>query len=160
MADPDIEGGRLGVVAALRAFAILTLAGGVILGLVFIGGSRFGVGATLAGLAYIVSGAFGAALLFALAHLVQDVHDVKRRLKTERPTGSDLPYRRPPEGRPGEAETHRSIRPPTRAPRRVGAYYVRARGLGVLQGVELDRALRLAAALEDEEILRKLALLK
>lgn len=40
------------------------------------------------------------------------------------------------------------------------SYRVRARRLGLRPGVDLDRALRLAAALEDEEIVRKLELRK
>lgn len=39
-------------------------------------------------------------------------------------------------------------------------YRVRARRLGLRPGVDLDRALRLAGALEDEEIVRKLELRK
>jgi hypothetical protein len=40
------------------------------------------------------------------------------------------------------------------------SYRVRPRRLGLRPGVELDKALRLAAALEDEEIVRKLELRK
>ena len=45
----------------------------------------------------------------------------------------------------------------SRGPR---SYRVRPRRLGLRPGVELDKALRLAAALEDEEIVRKLELRK
>jgi hypothetical protein len=40
------------------------------------------------------------------------------------------------------------------------SYRVRPRRLGLRPGVELDKALRLAAALEDEETVRKLELRK
>lgn len=39
-------------------------------------------------------------------------------------------------------------------------YHVRARRLGLRPGIELDKALRLASALEDEETVRKLELRK
>jgi hypothetical protein len=39
-------------------------------------------------------------------------------------------------------------------------YRVRARHLGLRPGIDLDRALRLASALEDEETVRKLELRK
>lgn len=39
-------------------------------------------------------------------------------------------------------------------------YRLRARRLGLRPGIELDRALRLASALEDEETVRKLELRK
>jgi hypothetical protein len=39
-------------------------------------------------------------------------------------------------------------------------YRLRARRLGLRPGVELDRALRLASAMEDEETIRKLELRK
>lgn len=39
-------------------------------------------------------------------------------------------------------------------------YRVRARRLGLRPGIDLDRALRLAAALEDEETLREIELRK
>lgn len=39
-------------------------------------------------------------------------------------------------------------------------YHLRARRLGLRPGIDLDRALRLAAALEDEETVRKLELRK
>ncbi len=39
-------------------------------------------------------------------------------------------------------------------------YRVRARRMGLRPGIDLDRALRLAAALEDEETVRKLELRK
>jgi cytidylate kinase len=39
-------------------------------------------------------------------------------------------------------------------------YRLRARRLGLRPGIELDKALRLASALEDEETLRKLELRK
>jgi hypothetical protein len=40
------------------------------------------------------------------------------------------------------------------------SYRVRPRRLGLRPGIELDKALRLAAALEDEELVRKLELRK
>lgn len=39
-------------------------------------------------------------------------------------------------------------------------YRVRARNLGLKPGIELDRALRLASAMEEEETIRKLELRK
>lgn len=52
--------------------------------------------------------------------------------------------------RAGLGEQHGAARP----------YRVRARRLGLRPGIDLDRALRLASALEDEETVRKLELRK
>jgi hypothetical protein len=46
------------------------------------------------------------------------------------------------------------------APSGARPYRVRARHLGLRPGIELDRALRLAAALEDEETIRRIELRK
>jgi len=49
------------------------------------------------------------------------------------------------------------LAPQAATPRR---YHVRARRLGLRPGIDLDRALRLASALEDEETVRKIELRK
>lgn len=53
-----------------------------------------------------------------------------------------------------------ALRAGTGAPGTARPYRLRARRLGLRPGIDLDKALHLAAALEDEETIRKLELRK
>jgi hypothetical protein len=88
--DPDSPGGSLPIVAALHALAIAELVGGVVL--FFTASKVVTVGNLVTGpviktthdyslgVAYLMGAVFVASLLFGFAHLIQDTHDIKRRL--------------------------------------------------------------------------------
>jgi uncharacterized protein involved in cysteine biosynthesis len=93
MQDPDKSGDQLGVVILLQILALLELLGGAWLLSQAESTSVQFVGTTpitssehdwAAGLVYLGAAIFVSALLFGFAHLIQDVHDMRRQGTVER----------------------------------------------------------------------------
>jgi len=83
MADLDKSGDQLGIVMALQTFAAIEIFVGVIL--LFTvkapASDQPGMGhAWAAGFALLAGSVFMALLMLGIAHLVQDTHDMKRKL--------------------------------------------------------------------------------
>ncbi len=90
MKDPNKPGDELVVVKVVEVFAVLELVGGFV---ALFSASQTSVDLTgtlptatsehdwLAGMIYLAAAVFISALLFGFAHIIQDVHDMKRRMK-------------------------------------------------------------------------------
>ena len=95
MKDPERPGGKLGIVQWLETLAILELLGGGVL-LATAQHTEVSFDSTLTpittqthdwvtGLIFLAAAIFVSALLFGFAHIVQDLHDVKRHLDLPTP---------------------------------------------------------------------------
>jgi hypothetical protein len=101
MKDPEGPGEKIAIVQILETLAFFELLGGVIL-LFTVKTTEIGLDPTtftpltseahdwVAGITFLAAAIFFAALLFGFAHLIQDLHDVKRRLDLPTPQTPNL----------------------------------------------------------------------
>lgn len=101
MKDAEGPGAKIAIVQILETLAFFELLGGVLL-LFTVKSSQIGIDPTtfttfsseehdwIAGITYLAAAVFFAALLFGFAHLIQDLHDVKRHLDLPTPRTPDI----------------------------------------------------------------------